>query len=276
MRNISRLLNWPTLALLIPVSQAWAVSPADLGASLKRHDPVTLIDVRSTDVFAVGHIPGAINVPAAIIAEKRLPKLGKVVVYDDGLGADKATDAAAKLNQKPGIAADVLRGGFSAWETLNAGESTRQGGSKEESLPRITYKELKTLPGKGLLLVDLRSPSNTPAKTAKSLAAPSGKKAAPLSDLHSVFPGARVTSSAFEPASAAKSATETAPLIVLIDNGDGTAEVTARQLRANGVRRFTILAGGEQIINRDGMPGKQRLGATVSGPVPMQSLTSGQ
>ena len=276
MRIISRLLNGTALALLVPVTQAWAVNATELGAALKRHDPVTLIDVRSTDVFANGHIPGAINVPAPIVGEKRLPKLGKVVVYDDGLGTDKATDAAAKLNQKPGIAAEVLRGGFSAWETLNAGESTRQPGSKEETLPRITYKELKALPGQGLILVDLRTSNSVPTKTAKSMTSSGGKKPVQLSDLHTVFPGARVTTSAFEPANQAKSAAETAPLVVLIDNGDGTAEVTARQLRANGVRRFTILAGGEKIIARDGMPGKQRLGATVSGPVPMQSLTSGQ
>ncbi|HTI72394.1 MAG TPA: rhodanese-like domain-containing protein [Candidatus Limnocylindria bacterium] len=258
---------------------AWATTPAELSATMTRGDKVTVIDIRSTDVYANGHIPGAINVPAAIVAEKRLPRLGKVIVYDDGLGTDKATDAAAKLSQKPGISAEVLQGGFSAWETANAAATTRGAYSKEESLPRITYQELKTLPAKNLVLVDLRQSATTASgKSTKSIPnpnAPPAAPAAPLTDLHGAFPGARISTSAFGKGVAAKTAGDSAPLIVLIDNGDGVAEATARQLRANGVQRFTILAGGEQIIARDGMPGKQRLGAKVSGPIKLPTLSNG-
>ena len=265
--------KWLLAGALFASLPAWAVAPAELGASMKRGDPVTIIDVRSTDVFTKGHIPGAINVPAAIVAEKRLPKLGKVVVYDDGLGTDKATAAAAELSKKPGIAAEVLQGGYSAWETANAADTTAGSGSHEESLPRITYKELKAMPGKNLLLVDLRQAADAGGKTPKSLANPN---ATPMTDLHATFPGAKITTSAFGPSPAAKSAADAVPLMVLIDNGDGTAETTARQLRANGQRRFIILAGGEQIIARDGVAGKQRLGSKVGGAVPMQALNSGQ
>ncbi|HWQ90547.1 MAG TPA: hypothetical protein VN673_02660, partial [Clostridia bacterium] len=47
-------------------------------------------------------------------------------------------------------------------------------------------------------------------------------------------------------------------------NGDGAAQETARMLRANGVKRFVILAGGEQSLARKGKPGLQRVGSTIT------------
>ena len=50
------------------------------------------------------------------------------------------------------------------------------------------------------------------------------------------------------------------PLMVLIDDGDGKALEMARILKANGVQRVVVLAGGERILERDGAPGLQRMG----------------
>ena len=128
----------------------------------------------------------------------------------------------------------------------------------------ITYQKLKAASPDDLVLVDLRT-----APTASSPGRKSGEPAAPLTDLRAEFPGAPVTKSAFSVPSTRKSGTPGAggtPLLVLVDNGDGTAEQTARALKANGVTRFVILAGGEQTLARQGQPGLQRLGQTVEAP----------
>ena len=39
---------------------------------------------------------------------------------------------------------------------------------------------------------------------------------------------------------------------VLIDRGDGSADITARQLKAAGIKRLVILAGGEETLVRKG------------------------
>ncbi len=59
------------------------VTPAALRAELSSENPPTLIDVRSPDAYAAGHIPGAINIPGdqlpARVAE--IPRDRPVVVY---------------------------------------------------------------------------------------------------------------------------------------------------------------------------------------------------
>jgi len=56
--------------------------------------------------------------------------------------------------------------------------------------------------------------------------------------------------------------------MVLIDGGgpDNSAQEMARTLKANGIKRVVILAGGEEILSRGGKPGLQRTGITVGGP----------
>ncbi len=53
------------------------------------------------------------------------------------------------------------------------------------------------------------------------------------------------------------------PLIVLVDDGDGTAEAQARQLKAAGTHNFVILAGGEAILARHGQAGLQRTASSA-------------
>jgi rhodanese-related sulfurtransferase len=261
---------------------AFAVTPSELSVQLGRGG-LTVIDIRPTDVYAVGHIPGAINVPAPIVAEKKLPPLGKVVVYDGGIGPDKTATAIAALNQKPGISAESLAGGFAAWESVLPAQSTRQAGQGKEALTMITYKDLKTIPGKDLLLVDLRHPSDPASgQTTKVQHATAQSnettEVVPLTDLPAAFPGARIVSSPFESGPSVKRIDGSEPLTVLIDNGDGSAQAMARLLRANGNRRYAILAGGEYVLAREGQSGLQRLGASVAGPgkVPAARAAAGK
>jgi rhodanese-related sulfurtransferase len=239
---------------------ALAVSPSELAVRLKDRS-VTVVDVRPTDVYRVAHIPGAINVPYGVIREKMLPPLGAVVVCDGGLGLDRTRESVAVLNQKPGIKAEALEGGFAGWETAFPASSTRAPGQGKETFQMITYKELKAMPGEQLLLVDLRR-EPTSAKSSKRV--DTAKLSAPLTDLAAAFPGAEIIRSPFEGGRVAKRQAGGGPLMVLVDNGDDRARDIARQLRSTGERRCVILAGGELILARDGQPGLQRLGTGVT------------
>ncbi len=251
---------------------ALAITPADLKQKLAAGERITLIDVRSSALFSQGHIVNAINVPAPLVALKQLPPLGKVVVYDDGLGPDVAAEAVAALNQKPGISAEALVGGFAAWESAQE-ETTKAAGLSKEELPFITYDKLKKTRSEDVVLVDLRKAPGAAAAAAKPNSGPKMAVAPvePLTDLTKEFPNTRIVRSPFESgtrkAAVAGSGAASAqgPLLVLIDNGDGaTAQDMARALQASGNKRFVILAGGEEIIARKGEPGLQRAGGSYS------------
>lgn len=254
----------------LPSLPALAASPAQVQERIASGEQLTFVDVRATALFQKGHIPGAINIPAALVPVKELPPLGRVIVYDDGLGPNLAAPAAAALNKKPGIQAEVFAGGFAAWES-GRGTTTRPRGMRSEELPVITHARLKETPGSDVVLVDLRKPppTNPAVKTAS---------APPLTDLRAEFPQSRIVRSPFEAASGASpqsktatsatataaAAASTAPLLVLIDQNDGAAEAMARTLKANGINRFVILVGGEEALARKGERGLQRLGSTIT------------
>ena len=126
----------------------------------------------------------------------------------------------------------------------------------------ITYARLQQVQGADVVLVDLRPPPPVVAKAAVGSAAPP-----PLTDLQAEFPQARIVHSPFAAApmqSKAVAAAAPPPLLVLVDNGDGQAQAMARTLKANGVTRFVILAGGEQILAVHGQAGLQRIGSSVN------------
>jgi hypothetical protein len=170
------------------------------------------------------------------------------------------------LAAKPGLTGvDVLEGGFAAWESAHL-SSTKARGLQPEAPNYITYKELKTAKVDDVVLVDLRNQSLPVRKSAASGAAKAPK---PLTDLSVEFPGMALTQSAFALPQSRESTGAGAsppPLLVLIDNGDGTAQAMARTLKANGTRRYVILAGGEMILARHGQPGLQRNSPGSSAP----------
>lgn len=105
----------------------------------------------------------------------------------------------------------------------------------------------------GVVLVDLR-------KLTKAVL----KNSSGLTDLGREFPGRRVSASAL--AQTAGSA-EAAPLVVLIDSADGSAEAAARLLKARGNQRYAVLVGGELAIARQGRPGLERSGPVYRGTI---------
>jgi rhodanese-related sulfurtransferase len=245
-------------ALLLAAAVARAITPAELERELAAPNPPTVIDVRATEVFSAGHINNAINVPASLCAQKTLPRLGRVIVYGDGFG-DAEKKALEALNAKPGIQAELLAGGYSAWETEQR-TTTGNRGLNPEKPQYVTYAQLQDTMS-NVVLVDLRK-APAKKKTAGSNAKASQDEAGPLTDLTKAFPGKPITTSphALPENSAKAAATAAPPILVLIDNGDGTALQTARELKAQGNTRVVILAGGELTIARQGQRGSQRNG----------------
>ena len=256
--NSYSLCRWLCCATCVVGAWAPAITPIEVQRSLDKGASITFVDVRSLTAYKEGHIPNAISIPASLVSRKELPPLGTVVVYDDGLGTDTASAAVTALNQKAGISAQVLDGGLAAWESSHS-VTTHSRGLSPEALPLITYDKLKRTQSNNVVLVDLRGGAT--AKTSvKALAATT------TSDLAAEFPGARVTKSPFQIPAAKVLAVgpTTPPLLVLIDDGDGSAQQMARTLKANGVKRFVILAGGDEMIQRQGQSGSDRIGSTVT------------
>src|SRR2546423_200522 len=107
--------KWLALLGVCSSLGAQAMTPEALQRKIAAQEKITVIDIRPTAMFQRGHIPGAINVPAALVPRKNLPALGSVVVCAEGLGRDSDDAAVASLNQKPGIVAESLEGGYAAW-----------------------------------------------------------------------------------------------------------------------------------------------------------------
>jgi rhodanese-related sulfurtransferase len=91
------------------------IAPEELRRRLHEGD-VTLIDVRPSDEFAAGHIPGALSVPVAQLARRigKLPKRKEVVAYCRGPYCVYAVEAIVLL-RKRGFRARRFIEGIPAW-----------------------------------------------------------------------------------------------------------------------------------------------------------------
>jgi rhodanese-related sulfurtransferase len=252
-----------------------AVTPAELRDRLARGDRVTLIDLRPRDAYEAGTLPNAVRMTAREATQK--PLTGEVIFFDDGTGPNLARRAAAQLAEaNSNVSADTLAGGYAAW--CDAGGQTSEAKGLRPALTRyVSYQEVTgdmTEDAADIVLVDLRpAPPRAPAA---ALAAGEGTEASatpaataqPRLDLASELPGYSITRTipGTRPQRGtlaipvANEAQTVPPLYVLIDAGDGTAERTAQTLRAAGISRVAILAGGETIIRRKGEPGLLRRG----------------
>jgi MFS family permease len=96
------------------------VKPADL-ATLRGARAVLVVDVRSPDEFAAGHVTGAVNIPLEHLA-KRLDELpgGAVVVTVCAKGGGRSERAARQLRDLGFDRARSLCGGTDAWQEFAA------------------------------------------------------------------------------------------------------------------------------------------------------------
>lgn len=231
----------------------WAISPQQLKEKLNQGTTLTIIDVRNTHRYTMGHIPGAINIPAAIIEKKRLPPLGDVVVCGDGVLSDVDEKAAAALNAKSGIRAEVLEGGLPAWEALGL-KTTHPSGLSPKRTRFVTYQELKaaTAGNSNIVLVDMREGATNKSTTGRTVLEDqfAGQRSIRVQRRQKLKDSAWDVSAVVRGLGGKQNAHRY--LCVLIDNGDGQAEEVARKLHAAGITRIAILTGGEETLNRKG------------------------
>lgn len=78
---------------------------------------VTVLDVRPANEFAVGHLPGAINIPLSDLGKrlKDLPKEHEVIAYCRGAYCVLSFEAVAHLRKK-GYKARRLEEGYPEWK----------------------------------------------------------------------------------------------------------------------------------------------------------------
>jgi rhodanese-related sulfurtransferase len=90
----------------------------DTHDALKSGSPgFILLDVRSPALFALGHVPGAVNLPHAKIIESKMreyPKSTLFVTYCAGPHCNGAARGAARLAHL-GFAVKLMAGGMTGW-----------------------------------------------------------------------------------------------------------------------------------------------------------------
>lgn len=94
----------------------------------QRRPDATAVDVRSSDEYAAGHLPNAVNIPFSELEARRaeLPSDRPVVTYCNMVhpGSSRG-ERAAELLQTLGFRASALDGGLPAW--LNQAEKDEPG-----------------------------------------------------------------------------------------------------------------------------------------------------
>ena len=78
---------------------------------------VVVIDTRSPEHYAAGHVPGAINFPHRLMTEestRHLDRSKTYVTYGDGIGCNGSTKGAYKL-AKHGLRVKEMLGGLDFW-----------------------------------------------------------------------------------------------------------------------------------------------------------------
>jgi rhodanese-related sulfurtransferase len=107
---------------------------ADVYADLAAGVPaLVVVDSRGDDAWAQGHLPGAVHLPTALVAERAagtVPPGARVVTYCWGPGCDGATRAALEF-ARLGHPVKEMRGGYEYWvreglPVVTANGSTRR------------------------------------------------------------------------------------------------------------------------------------------------------
>lgn len=81
-------------------------------------DPVVLIDIREPAAYETGHIPGAINIPDAMINTASHPSMNiarAIVVYGQSFEGQYALSAAKALIRRGFANVYAFSGGMDAW-----------------------------------------------------------------------------------------------------------------------------------------------------------------
>jgi rhodanese-related sulfurtransferase len=88
---------------------------ADVRAALDSGAPgFTLVDCRSPQAYAAGHLPGAVNLPSAAIGPDTVLPAGPFVTYCDGPACNGSTKGAARLHDLGHEVREMI-GGWEYW-----------------------------------------------------------------------------------------------------------------------------------------------------------------
>ncbi|MFC7898368.1 rhodanese-like domain-containing protein [Streptomyces sp. NPDC057381] len=120
-------------------SLAFHTDVSDVAAALAAGgDPgFVLLDIRSTQSWDQGHIPGAVHLPTALIAEQAGRLLDRdvpVVTYCWGPGCNGATRAALALAEL-GYRVKEMLGGFEYWVREGFTHETWEGAARRAADP---------------------------------------------------------------------------------------------------------------------------------------------
>jgi rhodanese-related sulfurtransferase len=94
------------------------IEQSELREKLKAGEKLMLVDVRSAEEFATGHIDGAINIPKDQLATRRDELSSDLpIVTVCSFGGARSCGAAEELRGS-GLNAIPLRGGINGWDVL--------------------------------------------------------------------------------------------------------------------------------------------------------------
>jgi rhodanese-related sulfurtransferase len=97
------------------------ITPEELSQRLASGDPPFILDVRTPEEFASGHVPGAVNIPhtelAARLGEIGLPRSSEIVVHCERGG--RAGVAEAVLTEAGFENVRDLSGHMAAWRAAD-------------------------------------------------------------------------------------------------------------------------------------------------------------
>lgn len=94
---------------------AYLTGPVELDGMIRRHEAITVVDVRLPADFSHGHVPGAINLPQGRWHTlEGVTKERTAVVYGYTQTCQLAAAAAVELASR-GIAVMEMEGGFDTW-----------------------------------------------------------------------------------------------------------------------------------------------------------------
>ena len=189
MKNIGYSFMISVICVLVAATGVcFGITAEGLKELIEQGEKVTVIDVRSNVAYTNSHIPSAINIPARLCGLKKFPSVGLVIVCGDGIDPDLTRKAVKSLQEKPGITAEILEGGFAGWEALNY-LTTGEVGMKEENLPYITYQQLQKVSQSNpdLVLVDVRTDMGKQGRFLSDFLEPASANEV-FTDLSSEFP----------------------------------------------------------------------------------------
>jgi len=111
---------------------ARSTDPSDVAADLESGiPPFVLVDARSPEAYASGHVPGAVSLPHRTIDAATTAGLSRdvpVVVYCDGIHCNGSTKAAVRLSALGFLVKEMI-GGLDGW--IRDGFAVEKGGARK-------------------------------------------------------------------------------------------------------------------------------------------------